>query len=136
MSINYTNAFSDAAFSGVTFSSAPPQTITQINIDNIDLNTLMIFKTYDITGTVKPYQAKSLVMYQDRTFIATSFAKGIDIPSTHSRVWREVFLPSKFTNSKTTPEGIKRAGDRWFNPITTFVYVYTKQENGYVWLCT
>jgi hypothetical protein len=111
---------------------------------------IQIYKKLTTEGTLKTYNLGDKVLYKDRVFVLTStfmdlihsdtnvyyaniFENGI--PSQTSKYWTELSIPPRLSFSKTEPVGIKLIGDRWFNPITELMYVYTKINNTqYIWL--
>lgn len=109
---------------------------------------IQLFKNLTVDGTLKTYSLGDKVIYRDRVFVLTSnflklapgtYATSIfenGTPSESSKYWTEVPLPSRLSITKTEPTGPKLIGDRWFNPITELLYIYTKINNTqYGWLC-
>ena len=98
-----------------------------------DISKILYYKTYNIDGTVKQYNIKDIVSYRDRIFVAIS--NTTKSPSVFSKEWKEVTdVISRYDISNSIPQGLKRPGDEWFNPVTSLVYTYTKNMNQYVWL--
>lgn len=102
-----------------------------IVINNI--SEISYYKTHNINGTVKQYNIKDIVYYRDRLFVAIT--NTTNSPSVFSKEWKEITdVISRYDISRSIPQGLKRPGDKWFNPITSLVYTYTKNMNQYVWL--
>ena len=102
-----------------------------IVINNI--SEISYYKTHNINGTVKQYNIKDIVYYRDRLFVAIT--NTTNSPSLFSKEWKEITeVISRYDISRSIPQGLKRPGDKWFNPITSLVYTYTKNMNQYVWL--
>ena len=101
----------------------------------LDLTKISYFKRYETDGFVKMYSKDSIVIYQDKLFYAVTSTNGEDVPSMQSTTWKEFLdYTFKFTIRESEPDGVKVLGDRWYNPITTMIYTYTKNNEQYVWL--
>lgn len=109
----------------------PIDVTVPVVINNI--SEILYYKTHNINGIVKQYNIKDIVSYRDRLFVAIK--NTTNSPSVFSKEWKEITdVISRYDISNSIPQGLKRPGDKWFNPITSLVYTYTKNMNQYVWL--
>ena len=98
-----------------------------------DISKILYYKAYNIDGTLKKYNSKDIICYRDKLFIAIQ--NTTNSPSVFSKEWKEVTdVISRYDISNSIPQGLKRPGDKWFNPTTSLIYIYTKNMNQYVWL--
>jgi len=98
-----------------------------------------IKKTTGVRTT--PWIRGDFVLYKDRIFELKGIPSYFANPSKRDKFWVEHALPIRTLTDTSAPKGIKFLGDRWYNPTTGVIYVYTKNQSetgeyNYIWLAS
>ena len=133
-SSSLSSLYSSSLSNIVGLSRVIPVSNTKSNPISIeDISKILYFKTHNTDGTPKTYETDYIICYRDRLFIAISNTTREPYPT--SEEWTELMdVTSRFDISEIVPSGLKRPGDRWYNPITSLIYEYTKSNDTYIWL--
>lgn len=102
----------------------------------MEIDNIKQYKKLTQNGIPRKYKVDDTVLYRDKLFtlILTNSTAELEPPTKRSKYWMEVSLPDRLLVSTTKPVGIKFLGDRWYNPTTTLIYTYVKNDDYYIWL--
>jgi hypothetical protein len=104
-------------------------------------NYLSLYKKYTVDGNLSIFKKNQYVVYEDKVFKfiypisdLSKFNWSVVPEPKNSQYWKEESVENVYSESSSSPSGIKLLGDRWKNTETNQVYTWIKSGINYIWI--